>query len=59
MISLLITLLLVAVIVYIVYLILGMISLPDPIKKIIYLVVGLIIIIWLLQYFGLLTGVKL
>jgi len=59
MISLLITLLLVAVVVYIVYLILGMISLPDPIKKIIYLVVGLIVILWLLQYFGLLSGVAL
>ena len=56
MISILITLLLVAAVVYILYLILGMITLPAPIKTIIYMVAGLIILIWLLQYFGLYQG---
>lgn len=53
MISFLITLLIGAAVIYVVYLIVGMINLPAPIKNIVYIVVGLIILVWLLSYFGL------
>lgn len=52
MIAILITLLIAAVIIYVVYLIIGMITLPAPIKNIVYIIVGLIILLWLLQYFN-------
>jgi hypothetical protein len=52
-ISFLITLLIGAAVIYVVYLIVGMINLPAPIKNIVYIVVGLIILVWLLSYFGL------
>ena len=55
MISLLITLLIAAVVIYVLYLIIGMINLPAPIKNIVYLIVGLIILLWLLSSFGLYT----
>lgn len=53
MIELLVTLLLVAVVVYVVYLILGMIVLPEPMKTIVYIILGLIILFALLNEFGL------
>lgn len=53
MISLLITLLIGAIIIYVVYLIVGMLSLPQPIKNIVFLIIGVIVLVWLLQTFGL------
>lgn len=53
MMEILITLLVVAVIIYVLYLILGMVNLPAPIKNIVYIVVALIILLWLLDFFGL------
>lgn len=53
MIELLVGLLIAAVIIYVLYLILGMVNLPAPIKNIVYIIVAVIILIWLLQYFGL------
>jgi hypothetical protein len=53
MISLLITLLLAAIVVYVAYLLIGMFVLPEPVKKIVYLIVGLIILFYLLNYLGL------
>ena len=53
MISVLVTLLIAAIVIYVVYLILGMISLPAPIKNIVYLIIGLVILLYLLSYFGL------
>lgn len=53
MIELLVSLLIAAAIIYIVYLILGMIELPAPIKNIVYIILALIILLWLLKFFGL------
>lgn len=52
MLEVLITLLLAAIVIYVVYLIIGMISLPPQIKTIVYLIVGLIILFYLLDFFG-------
>lgn len=56
MIEFLVTALIAIVVIYVVYLIVGMINLPSPIKNIVYLIVGVVILIWLLQYFGLYSG---
>jgi predicted membrane channel-forming protein YqfA (hemolysin III family) len=53
MITLLVTLLVVAVIVYIVKLILDMLPLPSPAKTIVYIIFALIVILYLLNFFGL------
>lgn len=53
MISLLITLLIGAVVLYVVYLIVGMVNLPEPIKRIVYIIIGIIVLLWLLDSFGL------
>lgn len=53
MIELLVTLLLLAVVVYVVHLIIGMLNLPQTVKTIAYLIVGLIVLFALLNYFGL------
>lgn len=53
MISLLISVLVILIVVYIVYLILGWLALPDPINKIVYIIVALIVILWLLRTLGL------
>ena len=55
MISLLITLLLFAIIVYVVYLIIGMVNLPEPIKRIVYIILAVIVLFWLLQTLGVYT----
>lgn len=55
MIEVLVTLLIAAIVIYVIYLILGMVALPAPIKNIVYLIVGLIILLWLLNSFGLYT----
>lgn len=52
MIELLITLILVAVVVYVINLIIGMLNLPPQVKTIAYLILGLIVLFWLLDFFG-------
>lgn len=56
MIEFLVTALIACVVIYVVYLVVGMINLPAPIKNIVYLIIGVVIIIWLLQHFGLYSG---
>lgn len=53
MITFLVTLLLVAVVIYVVNLILGMLSLPPAVKQIAYIILGLVVLFWLLDFFGL------
>ena len=53
MISLIVTLLLVAVLIYVVNIILGMISLPPAVKQIVYIIIGLVVLFWLLDFFHL------
>lgn len=53
MIEFLIVLLLAAVVIYVVHLIIGMLNLPQQVKMIAYLIVGLVFLFWLLSYFGL------
>ena len=52
MIEFLISMLLLAVVIYVVYLIVGMLKLPAPIGTIVYLILGLILLIILLDYAG-------
>ena len=52
MIELLVTLLLVAVLVYVVNIVIGMLNLPPQVKTIAYIILGLIVLFWLLDYFG-------
>jgi uncharacterized membrane protein YuzA (DUF378 family) len=56
MIELLITLLLVAVAIYVINLIFGMIPLPPQAKTIAYIIIGLIVLFWLLSFFGIYSG---
>jgi len=53
MISLLVTLIVIALIVYVVQLIIAQLALPATIKNIIYAVMGLIVLLYLLDLFGL------
>ncbi len=53
MIELLITLLLLAVIIYVVNLVIGMLTLPPQVKTIAYIILGLIALFYLLDKFGL------
>lgn len=50
--QLLIYLLVAGVVIYVVYLILGMIAIPSPIKNIIYLILGVVFLIWILRTLG-------
>ena len=52
MISFLVTCLFAAVILYVVYRLIGMIPLPEPIKTIVYCIVGLIAVAWVLDFTG-------
>lgn len=52
MIELLITLLLVALVVYVVHLIIGMLNLPQQVKTIAYIIIGVVVLLWLLSYLG-------
>lgn len=56
MMDFLISLLIVAVIIHVVYLILGNIQLPGTIRTIVYLIVGISILIWFLGYAGILDS---
>lgn len=57
MISFLLTVLAIAVVAYVIYLILNFLPLPDPIKTIAYLILGLIILFWLLGAIGVGPGI--
>lgn len=59
MVSFLITLLVVAFFVYIIYEILKMFSIPPHILKIAMLIVGFVILVMVLQHFGYLTNLSL
>lgn len=54
LVSILIWLFVLAVVVYVVFLILGMLPIPEPIKTILLCIVGLIILLLLVQRLGLL-----
>ena len=56
MISILLSLLVLAVVIYVAYLILGYINLPEPINKIVTIILGLIFLLVLLQQVGLFGG---
>jgi hypothetical protein len=51
--GLLIWLLIFALVVYVIYLILGMLPLPQPIKNIVLIIVGVLLLIYLLSRLGL------
>jgi hypothetical protein len=53
LVQLIIYLLLGGVVVYLVYWILGMLTLPQPAKQIILVVLAIIVLLWLLRTFGL------
>lgn len=53
MIALVINLLVVVLVVWILYIILGWLALPEPINKIVYIIAALIILLWLLRLLGL------
>lgn len=52
MIAFLVTLLLAAVVIYVVKIILDMITLPQQAKTIAYILIGVIFLLWLLQFLG-------
>ncbi len=56
MISLLISLLVLIIVIYVVHLIIEMLALPDNIKKVVYLIFGLIVLVALLGQFGMISG---
>jgi len=55
--NLLIDLLIGGLVIYLIYYILGMLAIPQPVKNIILIVVAIIAIIWLLGFLG--TGLSL
>lgn len=59
MIEFLIMIIVALVVFYIVKLIIGSLGLPGNIVQIIYLVLGLIFLLWLLQYFGFAGGFRI
>ncbi len=59
MVSLLITLLVLCLIGYIVYYIIGLLPLPQPIKNVVLIIFGVIVILYLLQFLGVGTGMSL
>ena len=50
MLSFLITCLIAAVLLYVFYLVLSLIPLPPPIRQIVYIIVGLVAVVWLLDF---------
>ena len=52
MISILVALIVIAILAYAVYTVLGMLPIPQPIKTLIYLLVALIILLWVLDAAG-------
>lgn len=60
MLTILVTLLVVAIIAYVAYLVIGMLHIPQPILTIIYIIVGLVLLLWVLNAVGIsLPGLKL
>ena len=55
LVQLLLYLLIGGVIVYVVFWILGMLSLPQPVKQIILVIVAIVVLLWLLSTFGIFT----
>ena len=55
LVRLIIYLLLGGLIVYIVYWIIGMLALPQPVKTVILIIVAVIVLLWLLSTFGIFT----
>ena len=53
MVELLVTLLILAIVVYVAFLIIGMLHLPQPILNIVYIIAALIVLLILLDKFGL------
>lgn len=53
MISFLITMLVLAIVIYVVYLVIGMLKLPPPISTIVYLILGVIALVAILDRSGL------
>ncbi len=58
LIGLLVTLLVLAIVIYVVKLILDMLPLPDPVRLIVYLILGLVGLLILLNMLGIGTGVS-
>lgn len=52
MISILISLLVLLIVLYVVKLVIDQLTLPPPVKTIVFLIVGLIFLVWLLQIIG-------
>lgn len=52
MIEFLVSMLILCIVVYVIYLVLNMIQLPAPIKTIVYLIVGLVLLVAILNYTG-------
>lgn len=55
LVRLIIYLLLGGLIIYIVYWILGMLTLPQPVKTVILIILAVIVLLWLLSTFGIFT----
>ena len=53
MIDLIVTILLVCVLVYIVHLLIGILKLPEPIRQIAFILIAVVVLLWLLDRFGL------
>lgn len=53
MLSILITVLVMVVVVYIIHLLLTWLQLPQPITQIAYIILALLVILWLVRIFGL------
>jgi hypothetical protein len=56
MVEFLITLLLIVVVIYVVNLVVDMLKLPSQVKIIAMLIIGLVFLFWLLNYFGIYSG---
>jgi hypothetical protein len=52
LIGLLVTLVILCVVIYAVHIVVGMIALPQPIKTLIYLLIAVIVLLWMLDRFG-------
>jgi hypothetical protein len=56
MISMIVTLLLLGVLIYVVQLIVSMLALPSQVKTIVYIIIGVLVLLYLLNMFGLYNG---
>ena len=51
LVGILVYVLVAVIIIWAIYLVLGILKLPEPINQIVYLIVALVVIIWLLNHF--------